>query len=248
MERTSFWSRVGGWLRHSNRSTLGARVFQERNYAQTMNRNGRDTTSTFHENPLGGATGIIRGKATRRQRDEGLAKLGTVLDSLQKHFDTHEQRSGTIAESLEKLAAHLAPIPETSKAHSELLGAIRDGLEAHAARAKRIDESLSQLPQLADLQRETFVSIGRQLEVSRQTSERVAEVLNRFQQAVTVFGDATTASTAALREIQTDSAVKQQQMVKVLEDQTKRFTFFAGVAIAAALLVAVLGLAAAWAR
>jgi len=246
MEKTRFWSRVGDWFKHSHRSVA---LVEALSYAPeaphtAVDGNGHAVTDRFTESAV--AIRSPKRPVEARGPEDRYAKIEALVDSLQEHFVVQDTRSEKIAASLERLAVSLAHLPEVSKAQLDILATIRDGLEAHAVRGKRLDESLAQLPQLADAQRETMASIGRQLDLSRQTSEQVSTVLDRFQQAVSGLGDATTASASALRQLHADSSAKEERMIHVLEQQTKRFTFFACVAIGAALVAALIGLAAAW--
>jgi len=210
--------------------------------------NGRTGPISEAERHREAGTPTLAGRrlAEPRGPDDRFSKIETLVDSLQSHFAVQDRRSELIAASLERLASSLAHVPDVSKAQLDVLSAIRDGLETHAARSRRFEDSLSQLPQLADAQRETMASIGRQLDLSRQTSEQVTNVLDRFQGAVAGLGEATTASASALRQLHADSTAKEERMIHVLEQQTRRFTFFACVAIGAALVAAMIGLAAAW--
>lgn len=250
MEKMRLWSRVGDWFRPTSKPANGNGSWGSTAVASEFGApNGR-----HHESASGlrsddaGATLLTRRPSEARSQDDRFAKIEALVDSMQSHFAVQDTRTELIATSLERLASSLSHLPEVSKAQLDILATIRDGIDAASGRSRRLEESLAQLPQLADAQRETMASIGRQLDLSRQTNDHASKVIDRFQQAVSALGDATSASATALRQLHADSAAKEDRMVKVLEQQTKRFTFFACVAIAAALLAAMMGLAAAMVR
>jgi hypothetical protein len=107
-----------------------------------------------------------------------------------------------------------------------------------------VEENLSQFPRLADAQRETMVSIGRQLDLSRQTGDRVGTTLEGFQQAVTLLGEATGASAKALQEMRRNSLEREERVATILQEQTRRLTLFSVAALSASIVAAVIGIIA----
>ena len=55
-------------------------------------------------------------------------------------------------------------------------------------------------------------------------------------------------SAVALRQMHTDSSTREERMVQMLEQQTRRFTFFACLAIGMSIVAAGAGLLTAWIR
>ncbi|UCC30178.1 MAG: hypothetical protein JSU86_18510 [Phycisphaerales bacterium] len=176
--------------------------------------------------------------------EEEYARIVNLMESIQTHLASQAERSDIMARSLDRLAEGLAQVPEASRRHLELLSTISEAATADAASAKRVEEGLVQLPQLADAQRETMVSLGRQLDLSRQTSERVADTMDQFREAVTKLSEATGASTRTLREMHQEAEVRDERAASLLQVQTRRLTMFAWSAIGLAVIVAVVGLIA----
>ncbi len=114
-------------------------------------------------------------------------------------------------------------------------------MDADLLSAKRVEESLSQLPKLADAQRETMVSIGRQLNVSREAGERMVDTVRDVGQTVTKVGEATEASTRNIQEMRWDAAARDERVAVLLEEQTRRFAIFAWVAIGLAVVAVAAG-------
>ena len=173
---------------------------------------------------------------------------GELVTFMRKQLEGHEHRSATIVGSLERLSDNVARLPEAASGQLAALTSMRELLEQHAARARRFEENVAQLPQLADAQRETMTAVARQLDGTRQTNERVANALDNFRNAVESLHAATTGSTAALRQMHTDSLAREERTVGILEQQTRRFMFAACVMILTAAVLTALVLLPTWLR
>ncbi len=246
MERETLWARVGQWLRPSTRPVDPDRF-----------------PPTDPLGPIGGGmastdTGIIpsdgsgvgpkfrlarTGSAIDRLEEE-YARVIRIVESVEKHLELQSERGDSMAGSLNRLADSLEHMPETSKAQVELLTTMNHQMEVDGACAKRVEENLSQLPRLADAQRETMVSIGRQLDLSKQTNERVVTTLEGFQQAVTLLGEATGASAKAMQDMRRTASEREERVATILQEQTRRLTFFAFAALGASIVAAVIGIIA----
>ena len=248
VEKATLWARVGHWLRPS------ARPGDPDRFAPTVPPLG----------PIGGGgmastdTGIIPSDGSSVSSKFRLARTGSAIDrleeeyarviriveSVEKHLELQSERGESMAGSMNRLAESLEHMPETSKAQVELLSTMNHQMGVDGACVKRVEENLSQLPRLADAQRETMVSIGRQLDLSRQTGDRVATTLDGFQQAVTLLGEATGASAKALQEMRWNAAAREERVATLLQEQTRRLTFFAVAAVGASIVAAVIGIIA----
>jgi hypothetical protein len=166
------------------------------------------------------------------------------MDGIQAHMASQSERSEAMVRSLDRLANGIRDMSQTSQAHLELLSGISEAAQADAASAKRLEEGLLQLPQLADGQREAMVSIGRQLDMYRQTDERIAEAMEGFRQAITSLGDTVEASGKALQEMRWDATAREERVASLLLQQTKWLVTFGWSAISLAAIAAIVGLIA----
>jgi len=174
--------------------------------------------------------------------EEEYARVIKIVESVQMHLELHSERGESMAGSLNRLAESLEHMPETSKAQVVLLSKLNHQMGVDGACVKRVEENLSQLPRLADAQRETMVSIGRQLDLSRQTGDRVGTTLEGFQQAVTLLGEATGASAMALQDMRRTASEREERVATILQEQTRRLTFFAVAALSASIVAAAIGI------
>ena len=112
--------------------------------------------------------------AQRTEKDrmeEAYTRIIDLVASIREHLELQDKRAERMAPTLERLAEGLADIPSASKAQVDLLSRVGDLLESEVERTKNLEASLSQLPHIADAQRETMVSMGRQLDVLRESGD-----------------------------------------------------------------------------
>ena len=245
MGKTSLWSRVGDWLKSSNRPAEQHDDGQTDAPVQADSFPESDSPVVNEGRPPAVRRGLIRREPSSRERlEEGFAKVVDLVESIQEHFKIQDERGRRVVQSLDRMAESLTRVPEASKRQAELLTEIRAQLEAEGAGTKRLEETLAELPHIADAQRESMVSIGRQLDMMRGVSERSADAFSELQGSVAQLGEATTASTTALKHMHVDSAAREDRMVELLEGQTKKLTLFAAAAITLATVAAVVGVVA----
>ena len=255
VEKPTFWSRVGHWLRSSGEldGTVSRSESEQRRPAESTATEQSSSVST--ETPVSGdgakegAASAMRLRTGRHGLDlarleEQQARAAELMEAIRDHLASQNEQSKQIGVSLEELAKHVALLSDASGSQLDQFHRINEEVTVGGACAKRIEQSLSQLPQIADAQRETMVSIGRQLDVLRDTSSGVAKTLEGFGEAVSRLSEAGGASAEVLKSLRTDSAARGERIAALIEEQTKRLTVFASVAIAVAAIAAVLGLVA----
>ncbi len=248
MEKETLWARVGQWLRPSTRPGDPDRFPQIAPPLGPIGSGGIASTDTGIIPSDGSSVGpkfrLARTGSTIDRLEEEYARVIKIVESVEKHLELQSERGDSMAGSLNRLAESLEHMPETSKAQVELLSTMNHQMSVDGACAKRVEENLSQLPRLADAQRETMVSIGRQLDLSRQTGDRVGTTLEGFQQAVTLLGEATSASAMALQDMRRTASEREERVAAILQEQTRRLTFFAITALGASIVAAVIGIIA----
>jgi len=236
MERTGFWTRMGGWFRPSRRN--GGEGGTDLMSGDQLSESASGSTSIEGS---GSRVRLLRNPHLERLEEE-YGRVVQLMDSVRSHLEQQGERADLMARSLDRVADAMGGMPEVWKTHLETVSAIRDHLGTTSSCVKRIDENLSQLPQIADAQRETMVSIGRQLDGARQADERIASVLQGCENGLTKLADATGASVKALQELRWDTAAREERVAVILREQSQRFRVFAWAALALAAVAAGLGL------
>lgn len=245
MEKTSFWSRVGGLLRRPGRTPGSRGDDRSAGLSGTGPMTDTDTVDSEGCAVVPSKRGLTRREPSGRERlEEGFVRVVELVESMQGHFRLQDERAERMAESLDRIAENLAGVPEASKTQTESLGEIRAQLQVGAAGAKRLEDSLSELPRIADAQRETMVSIGRQLDVLREAGERETETMDELRQSAARLEEATHASTAALKDMDAGSTAREEQMAELVREQTRKLTLFALAVIALAVVAALVSVVA----
>ena len=239
--KTSFWSRVGGLFRAPGRLSVPEQDGRENEGPPAGVITSPDVPPVEDGLPAASRRGLARREPGGRERlEEGFAKVVELVTSLQEHFKLQDERGERMARSLDRVAESLAAVPGASQNQLESLARIHEQLQAEIATAKRLEELLSELPHIADAQRESMVSIGRQLDVMRDRGDNSTAALSELHQTVSRLGEAAGASTAVLKSFHVESAAREERTAELLERQTRRLTFFAwSVTVLAALAVVV---------
>jgi hypothetical protein len=169
-------------------------------------------------------------------------KVLHLAESIQEHMVSQQERSAVSLEITKRLAESVAPLPGVAQARLEALESIKDDVATQVARTRRVEESLTQLPALADAQRETMASISRQLDVVKDTAGKASDSLDSFQASIKILSETTDRSMSVLRDLYESSALREERVTLLLEQQTRRFTVFACVSIGVAVVVAIMGM------
>jgi hypothetical protein len=245
MEKATFWSRVGHWFRPSGRSVTVDDIGQDGPMGDGGGAHLSDSPVSDVLPPSGGSRfRLARTSPAVERLEEEYSRIVRLVESVQTHLERQGERSEVMARSLSSVADSLTSLPEASRSNSEALSAINVRLETDGATLKRLDDNLSPLPRLADAQRETMVTIGRHLEVARESNEKLVTTLDGFQQAVTLVSEATSATARALQQIRVDAGAKEDRVAAALREQTRRMTMFAAAAVGLATVAAVLAVVA----
>lgn len=247
-EKSTFWSRVGHWFRSPGRGAEGLEAGANALGDSTLP-DAIDPTGIAVTGDSAGARLTTRFRLGNRETaierlEEGYNRVIQLIESMQRHMAIQEERSATIADAVSKLAVAMSQTPQTMEQSRALLEALGDRAESQTQSLRRLEESLTQLPHLADAQRETMTLVSHQLDGMRRTTDSVTSTLDGFRTAVDRLGTATQESSAALAQWHEDSALRERRMAELLSEQTKRLTFFSVAAVCAAVAAAVIGLAA----
>lgn len=242
MEREKLWSRMGKWIKNSGRG--GSLSEASAGFAGDVARQdlsqGRPPSSGTRVTPV---------PSPIERLEQQQSKVTALVESMQEHLTAQAQRTDSIARSLEKLADSLSRLPDSSQTQLGMLEKIGEEVARGVGSARRLEDVLTQLPQLADAQREAMVAIGHQMDATRTSHEGVSDALVGVRNVVSQVGESAAASTASLRDLRSDLASREQRVVTTLEDQAVQRQHFAWVMIAMVtgiFLVAVVALIRSW--
>jgi len=240
--KTKFWSRVGHWFGNPERpfgddDTDSTDAYSSAAAPEEAGEH-RDVGALAAQKQAQRDSGaaIVPPAPDGDRMEQAYARIIDLVGSIQKHLELQDQRAQRMGPTLDRLAEGLTNIPKAAEKQLELLAKMTAQLEDDAERATRAEGLLSQLPHIADAQRETVVSMGRQLDVLQNSGAKNSAALDGLHQAVSVLTQATNGSTTALKQIHVDSAEQGEQLAQLMREHTRRLTLLAGVAIVLAVV------------
>ena len=159
------------------------------------------------------------------------ARLSQALERMKSDMDKQAARDEAILGSLDRVNETLAGNSKTFQAQSNLLTSIRDAASDEFQSRKRLADDLAQLPKMADLQRETMVSISRQLELIRETTGRVSDVLSEFHTTSANLAAEIKESTKAVAQLVLDMKERDERWDRLIKDQGNKVKLVVGLGL-----------------
>ena len=198
----------------------------------------------------------VGGVLSRRRRNdtvleklqEGYLQVIDLVDSMQKHQQRQDTRAMEISSSLSRVAETLGTIESSGRDQARTLARIADELGAGNERSARWEEALSEFPQMAEAQRRALSDVAHQMEAAGQRDNQMVQSLESFREAVTSLGDATTASSVAVKSLQMSALESHERTAALMKEQNKRFTMLFVVTLVLVATAIVAGLIALWGK
>lgn len=153
-----------------------------------------------------------------------------LVESIRAHLDVQQKRSAEMADSLNRLADNVAQLPRAAVRQSDAIAALASQLESGAVRTQRLDNSLAQVPVL--------------LEAQRRQEARVVDTLHHLTEAMNALSSAEATSAGAAERLLCTAAEREEQLLKLYAEQTRRLTWVLTGTIAMAVLSTVLAVVA----
>jgi len=245
-DKEKFWKRVGGWFKSTktdnydesyiSHSTMGTYDAEPVDASDTMIPSTTETASPSMKSRLS------RSSAGMERLEQEYNRVVGLVESIQEHLGQSAERTQAMTNSIDRLAAKLEHLPETSRSQLEVLESLREEVAAEAQRAINVEQAVSQLPRLADAQREAMVSISHRMEESKVTDEKLSETLSGVRQSLEQVGQATQTSASTISMMRNEELERQDKIAKLLQQQTDRITWIASAALALAAIAMILGL------
>ena len=238
-----FWSRVGQWIRSPRRRASGGALVAGRPL------DPRVDVSPEGEQPCGESDGTLLRRLNPVDRlEQAYGRVLDLVESIRTHSEFQQQQLRRVNSSLDRLAELMEKAPDALAAHGQSLAHIQQQLDAGIGSVKALQQGLSQLPSLADAQRETMVGVSRQLEVLRQLHDREDKTLASCQTVLQEVGQAFSSSTETIKRIHLDAVNREDEVARVLDRQSRRLMQMSIAVSVLAVLAVILGLVALWTR
>ena len=161
--------------------------------------------------------------AVLEKLQEGYAQVIDLMSSIQEHQRSQDVRATEISNSLAQIASTLSSVESGESYRAETLTRIADELHAGNERAEHWEDVITEFPKMAETQREALISVARQMEAVGSRDSQLAQSLESFRDAVSSLGDATTASSVAVKNLQMSALESHDRTAALMKEQNKRF-------------------------
>ena len=164
-----------------------------------------------------------------------------MTDQLENQNRVLEKMSKALEDVARSVVQLETKCQSLAEQNSKLVSSVQSGSET----LKRLEDSIKQMPRVADAQRETLVTVSKQLESMREVGEATIAAVGSLEQRST---DQTTAIQTAVSAINSSwerTDAHQKDMTAAQDLQTRRITWFGASAVTlagAALVVALIAL------
>ncbi len=233
MQRASFWTRVGHWIRPSGAGSPCASGDGMAESAEADLPEPAEAEASGRPTPL-----LVRRRAREdamARLEEGFEKVVNMCDSLNVHFTLQEERSAQIADSLGRVAADRSSLSRAVGGQSEALQAIVEHLDAGNHRAARLEELCGHFSKLTEAQRQSLAVVSQQVERSRRTDEEITESLRTFRESICALGQSCAESTDALRQMRGEASARDDRLAATMDRASRRFLLLFAITLTVAL-------------
>ena len=244
MERTTLWSRVGGWIKHPRRS-LGwdvteiddSQIAHDHSFLPAQG-NLDSESGNGHKRPWLGFRG------NRRLLEDQSRQVTELVQSLQGHVLRQTQVAESANANLERLIFSLSALPTVLQEQQRALSAIQNQLDAQPSGQKQVQEVLAQLGGIRDAVKESSSAFARYSEVAEKSSDLVASELQKQGQAVAQLAQASDPMLRAISALRADVGSRGQELAQCVTTLNTKLIQFAGAALILALIAAIIGIVA----
>jgi len=162
----------------------------------------------------------LREHALEKLQDGHLRVVG-LIESLQQHMESQNDRGQAIADSLDQIAGSMTALSAAATRQSETLGGIAAHVQAGNDRAQRWEETFAESQALAEAQRATLSTLNEQMAAGRLADEKIGESLDTVRGALDSVERSNASSTAVLRGVQESSTRNQELIDELIHKQRK---------------------------
>lgn len=241
MPKTAFWSRMGQWLKPGDRP------------------NGH---AGEHHQPVGNVSAVaacdVEGGNGRRwwtkllRTEEARDLHGVSLDRERRRANgrsgggkTNGRHGGgelyELTGLVDRLTGSVGGLPQIARQQSVSLRLLTSRMESQADIINRLENTLAQIPHIADAHREAMVSVSRQIEMLRETTNRSASVLNGCQTTLDRIDNASESAVEAVQELQAQMVAREARTAGLLIEQSRRMNLLGAAGLFLAGTAAVTG-------
>lgn len=161
----------------------------------------------------------------------GLSAVGDLMSGIREHMEKQAKRQDELLGYLSHLPAALESLPESNRAHAEALKAIHESMNRQGVQQSKLGEILERITQADGQTGRTLDALSDHVEQLRRHDEAVAQNLNQVGDAMENLGKNTAASAAVLEQMRDNTASRDGEIERILQQQGNRFTTLLAVAM-----------------
>lgn len=245
MERMTFWSRVGDWIKNPRRSMgwdLSDR--DSSHFAQVQSDVFHEGNGNSAETGNGERRPWLGFGGSRRHFEEQSRQLADLIKAVQAQSQRQTQATEAAVAGIDRLAAGLSTMPVLMKAQQEEIAALRKQLDQLPGGQKHVQDILSHLAGIRESVRDGSAALARHTELALKSSETIATELQRQNLAVTQLSQSTDPMMRAILALRADVGTKGDELAQCVATLNKKLLQFAVAALILAGVAAIIGIVA----
>jgi chromosome segregation ATPase len=221
MSEQTFLSRIGGWFKRSNNEP-----------------DNGDLPLMHHDDPstaIEHRTSFLRPWARRdaaiQQLQDGFGTLTELMSGIRSNLEKQNERQEQLAEYLSHLPQVLNSLPESNRMQGETLKAIHQQLATQSDQQGKLNDILGQMSRTSFEQRGMLDELRERVDSVRETDKVIADNLGNVGTAMQEVTKNSAASAEVLTQMHTRINDRDDQLEKILQKQSVRFTTMLAIAI-----------------
>ena len=257
MSEQSLISRIGNWFKnaggHRDGNGTAPEFIVNNEDGNAVDITGEPSMSSMPVHGSGGAmeprSTFLRPWAKRDaaidQLQGGINAIGELMTGIKDHLEQQSKRQDELLGYLSHLPAALEQLPESNRVQAETLKAIHEQMKGQSAHQSKLGDILEKISQADGQNIRALDALQNHVDQLRQHDAAVAQNLGSVGEAMEGLGKNTAASAQVLQQLRDQSASRDGEIGRILQQQTSRFTTLLVVAtlllVAALVAVGVLG-------
>ena len=154
----------------------------------------------------------------------GISAIGDLMGGIREHMEKQSKRQDELLGYLSHLPAALEQLPASNRAHAEALKAIHESMNRQSTQQSKLGDILERITQADGQTGRTLQALTDHVEQLRRHDEAVAQNLNQVGDAMENLGKNSAASATVLQQLRDNSATRDSEIERILQQQTSRFT------------------------
>lgn len=228
-DQTTLLARIGSWFKRSTRDDDNGAMSAEAHLS-----GGIEPRSSF-------LRPWARRDAAIQNLQDGFSTLTDLMSSIRDNLDRQSKRQDELLNYLSHLPQALESLPESSRVQGETLRAIKQQLNQQHGQQEKLASILEKIGEGGSEQRVLMDALRQRVETIRETDEAIAENLNGVGEAMKSVSQTSATSAQVLGQMRDRIDERDNQLERILQKQSTRFTTMLAIAIflSCAALVAV---------